>query len=433
MLLIIGGLIFTQYMRFNSLNEWLQWQQTLNPKEIDLGLERVSQVLTQLSLSADFFCPVISIAGTNGKGSTQAFIESILHHSAISVGCYSSPHLFNYNERIRINQQALPDEEICEAFERVDQARGQLPLTYFEFATLASLVLFKKHNVDVVVLEVGLGGRLDAVNIINADVSVITSIAIDHVQWLGHNLEQIAREKAGIMRRGKPSIISLFKPPKSLLEHAQKNQVPLIRLGQDYLYQGLAGGGWQLNGTNLHLAELAAPALKGGFQMQNAAAAIMAIEALKLQQNMHYSEGLKNVQLAGRYQQIKSSPKVIVDVAHNEQSAQMLAHFLNENPIEGKTFAIIAMLEDKAVCEVLQALDAEIDAWLSAGLSVTRGLDAINMAQAVRDIASDGKLSVCESVSNACEKVMTQMAQNDRVIIFGSFYTVAEASRYFTH
>ena len=269
-------------MRFNTLAEWLNWQESLNPKEIDLGLDRVSRVLESLKISTDFFCPVITVAGTNGKGSTVAFIESILHQAEMSVGCYTSPHLFAYNERIRVNKQCVSDEDLCAAFEIIDQARNDIPLTYFEFGTLASLVVFQKYNVDVAVLEVGLGGRLDAVNVINADVSVITSIGIDHVDWLGDNIEVIATEKAGIMRAHKTSVVSLFNPPSSLLNHAQSLDVPLQCLGRDYLYQRLANNTWQLKASDVDLSDLPEPSLQGGFQLQNAAAAIMAIKSLKL-------------------------------------------------------------------------------------------------------------------------------------------------------
>ncbi len=421
-------------MRFNLLADWLQWQQSLNPKEIDLGLGRVSSVLKKLNFSADFFCPVISIAGTNGKGSTVAFIESILHQSDISVGCYTSPHLFNYNERIRINQQPVSDEVLCEAFEVVDQARGDIALTYFEFGTLASLVVFKKFNIDIAVLEVGLGGRLDAVNVINADVSVITSIDIDHVDWLGDDIEVIAREKAGIMRPHKPCIVSIFCPPASLLDYARQNKVPLISLGKDYLFQGLSNNSWQLNTADLHLDNLPAPVLKGGFQLQNAAAAIMAIKLLGLRLDMgneNIGKGLLHARLAGRYEQICDQPPIIVDVAHNEQSARMLQDLLNENPVKGKTIAVVAMLADKAVSEVLAAVSPKIDHWVSGGLAVNRGLSSKNMAQAVRDVQSGVKLSPCETVTDACIKARTLAAANDRIIIFGSFYTVAEASEFF--
>jgi len=426
-------------MRFNTLAEWLNWQESLNPKEIDLGLDRVSRVLELLEIPTDFFCPVITVAGTNGKGSTVAFIESILNQANISVGCYTSPHLFAYNERIRVNKQCVSDEDLCEAFEIIDQARADVPLTYFEFGTLASLVVFQKYNVDVAVLEVGLGGRLDAVNAIDADVSVITSIGIDHIDWLGDNVEVIAREKAGIMRADKPSIISLIKPPASLLAHAEELNVPLQRLGQDYLYQRLASNTWQLKAAGVQLDDLPPPNLQGGFQLQNAAAAIMAIRSLKLLaadsservQEEDIKTGLQNALLSGRYQQLHDSPVVIVDVAHNEQSAMKLAELLSDQPAIGKTIAVIAMLADKAVNEVLAVAQPMVDTWISAGLSVPRGMSAKKMAEAVRGMGADVRLTACKSVTDACKQALAIATVNDRVIVFGSFYTVAEAITFF--
>ncbi|RDH84844.1 MAG: bifunctional tetrahydrofolate synthase/dihydrofolate synthase [endosymbiont of Galathealinum brachiosum] len=421
-------------MRYKKLQDWLNWQETLNPKEIDLGLDRVNAVLEKLSFSASFFCPVITVAGTNGKGSTVAFIESILHQSGIVVGTYTSPHLFKYNERIRINQQPVPDDELCEAFDVIDKVRGDIALTYFEFGTLASFVIFKKYNVDVAVLEVGLGGRLDAVNVIDADVSVISSIGIDHIDWLGDDIEVIAREKAGIMRPHNPAVVSIFNPPDSLMEYAKENNVKLIRPGMDYLYQGLSKANWQLKAADFQLSDLPVPALCGGFQLQNASAAIMAISLLDIEQKpeqLNIAKGLTEVRLAGRYQQIVDSPQVVVDVAHNEQSAQVLNDVLNDMPVTGKTIAVVAMLADKAVAEVLQAVLPEVDQWISAGLQVARGMSSKNMAQAVRDVQSDVKLSVCENVTDACVKARTLAAENDRIIVFGSFYTVSEATEYF--
>ena len=434
-------------MRFNSLDDWLNWQQSLNPKEIDLGLERVSAVLTKLDLSADFFCPVITVAGTNGKGSTVAFLESILYQSAISVGCYTSPHLFKYNERICINQQPVSDQVLCDAFEEIDQARGNISLTYFEYGTLAALLIFKKFNVEVAVLEVGLGGRLDAVNAINADVAVITSISIDHVDWLGDDVELIAVEKAGIMRAGKVAVLGFFKPQQSLLDYAQQLNAPLLRLGEDYLYQGVPsvrpdlhrGGCWQLKSDKLQLHDLPLPVLQGGFQMQNAAAAIMAIKSLLATEQKISRESiaaaLQQTKLNGRFQRINDSPQVVVDVAHNAASASVLSGLLSESPVSGKTIAIVAMLSDKAITEVLEAVNPEVDQWLSAGLSVSgrarRAMPSKNMAQAVRELRTDVKLSVCDTVSEACKKAVTLAKEGDRIIVFGSFYTVAEAIDFF--
>jgi len=425
---------FFDIVKFKTLTEWLTWQESLNPKEIDLGLDRVSQVLKNLNFSADFFCPVITVAGTNGKGSTVAFIESILKQSDLAVGSYTSPHLFNYNERIKINQQPVSDEVLCEAFDVIDQARGDVALTYFEFGTLAALVIFDKFQVDVAVLEVGLGGRLDAVNILNADVSVITSIDIDHVDWLGDDVEVIATEKAGVMRADKPSIVSIFKPPESLINYAKEHKVKLIVLGKDYLYQGVSSNCWQLKAQNLHLSDLPVPLLKGSFQLQNASAAIMAVSQLELMQktdSVYIASGLEKVSLAGRFQQISESPEVIVDVAHNEQSARMLSHTLSDNPVRGKTIAVIAMLADKAVDKVIEAIKLDIDHWLIGELSTSRAMSAKNLAQAVRATHTDVKLSVCETVTEACSTARTLAAENDRIVVFGSFYTVSEATAYF--
>ena len=427
-------------MRFKTLAEWLSWQESLNPKEIDLGLDRVSEVLSKLNFSSDFICPVITVAGTNGKGSTVAFLESIFHQAGVSVGCYTSPHLFAYNERIRVDTLSVSDETLCEAFEIIDQARGETPLTYFEFGTLASLVVFQMSGVEVVVLEVGLGGRLDAVNVINADVSVITSIGVDHVDWLGDDVEVIAKEKAGVMRPHKTSVISLFKPPASLLEHAAQLVTPLQRLGHDYIYQQLADDSWQLKTTEVSYDDLPLTALQGGFQLQNASAAIIAVQSLNLLGQdgvprvklQNIKQGLKQVRLAGRYQQLQSSPDVFVDVAHNEQSATMLQQLLSDNkPNAGKTIGVIGMLSDKAVNEVIGLLQTEIDVWFSAGLDVPRGMSAKNIAQAVRGVVSGDKLSACESVAIACAEAMKKASRNDRVVIFGSFYTVAEATNFF--
>ncbi len=428
-------------MRFNSLADWLDWQQSLNPRSIDLGLQRVAEVLQQLQLSADFPCPVITLAGTNGKGSTVALVESILSESGLKVGCYTSPHILTYNERIRLQQQPVSDALLCQAFEAIDQARGALPLTFFEFGTLAALLIFVQQQVDVAVLEVGLGGRLDAVNVIDADVAVITSIDIDHVEWLGADRESIAREKAGIMRAVRPAIIAFDDPPASLLQHADTLGATLIRKGIDYQFDRSADAGWQLQSTSIMLQQLPVPALQGEFQLQNAAAAILAIEALRDKAGQilegvtpqTIAQGLQRVQLAGRFQQLVQQPPVWVDVAHNRQSAEVLAQLLQQTaPASANTIAVVAMLADKAVDEVLQMMQPVVDCWCSAGLDVARGLAAKNMAQAVRELHAGVRLSACETVAEACAQALDQAAANDRIIVFGSFYTVAEATAFFT-
>ncbi len=421
-------------MRFSTLQDWLSWQEGLNPKHIDLGLDRVQQVLEKLNLSSHFNCPVITVAGTNGKGSSVAMLESILQAGKYAVGCYTSPHLLKYNERIRIRGCEIDDQSLCQAFDRVDQARGDIALTYFEFGTLAALVVFAEAELDVVVLEVGLGGRLDAVNVIDADVALVTSVDVDHTDWLGHDIESIAREKAGIFRTGRPAVYGGLKVPDSVLHTAEEKGTRLLVAGRDYLYQGITADTWQLSGSGIHYADLPVPALKGRFQLQNAAAVIVALSQLReyLPLDGHaISRGLEQVVLCGRYQTLQTSPQVIVDVAHNPQAAQALAELLMDIPVTGRTLAVVAMLADKAVAEVVIAMQAVVDEWFIAGLDVPRGLDAESMAKAVNASGADVKLSSQQNVTAACEQAMQQAQHDDRIIVFGSFYTVSEAVDFF--
>jgi len=420
-------------VKFETLQQWLNWQEGLNPKEIDLGLDRVEKVLHQLGMNSQFNCPVITLAGTNGKGSTAAFLQSILQAAGHQVGCYSSPHLFKYNERISINAKNIEDERLCEAFEIIDQARGDVPLTYFEFGTLAALVIFFQAKLDVVILEVGLGGRLDAVNVIDPDVSVITSIDLDHMDWLGDNIESIGREKAGIFRSGKPAVYGSLSMPDSVRQIAADKNVQLYAAGKDYLYQGLQNS-WQLTAAGIRFNDLPYPALKGSVQMQNAAAAIVALSCIKESIPVNesaISKGLQSASIAGRFQLIHSSPDVVVDVAHNPQAARALLATLEDNPVEGHTYAVIAMLADKAVDEVVKILLPQVDGWFSAGLDVPRGLDAEIMSKAVSEQVSGDKLFAHKHVTQACEAAMQKASAKDRIIVLGSFYTVAEAMEYF--
>jgi dihydrofolate synthase / folylpolyglutamate synthase len=421
-------------MKFQTLEQWLTWQESLNPKEIDLGLDRVEKVLHQLGLSSQFNCPVITLAGTNGKGSTSAFLQSMLQAAGYQVGCYTSPHLLKYNERISINSNSVEDADLCEAFERIDQVRGDLPLTYFEFGTLAALVIFAQAKLDAVILEVGLGGRLDAVNVIDPDVSVITSIGLDHMDWLGDDIESIGREKAGIFRNNKPAVYGSLSMPDSIKQIAVDKNVQLYAAGKDYLYQGLVEG-WRLTAAEIRFDHLPFPALKGFVQMQNAAAAIMALFCIKKSIAVNESaiiQGLKKVSITGRYQQVHSSPDVMLDVAHNPQAARALVETLQDNPVEGLTYVVIAMLADKAVDEVVEILQPQVDGWFTAGLDVSRGLDAQLMSKAVSEQVSGDKLFAHKDVIQACEAVMQKATAKDRVIVMGSFYPVADALEYFS-
>jgi dihydrofolate synthase/folylpolyglutamate synthase len=420
-------------MRFNSLDEWLSWQESLNPREIDLGLERVSRVLRRAGHSNHFDCPLITVAGTNGKGSVVAYIESIALAGGYRTCTYTSPHLLRYNERIRINGNEIDDESLCTAFERIDQARGEEQLTYFEFGTLAAIDLFIAAKPDLVIMEIGLGGRLDAVNIMQPGVAVITTVAIDHTDWLGTDRDSIGLEKAGILRAGRPAVCGDFDPPRSITDHAAQSGVDLKLIGKDFRIEP-RGETWTLYANGNSVDALPLPALKGEFQLANAATAIMALISLPdfTTDADAMRQGMRDVRLPGRFQIIRQQPTVIVDVAHNLQAAESLVSQLRAHDCSGRTCAIVAMLADKPVADVIEKLSGEIDCWYTAGLeSVPRGLSAEHMQEAVERLTSDVKLSTASTVSSACRQALAAAADNDRIIIFGSFYTVAEAMQFF--
>ena len=420
-------------MRFNSLDEWLSWQESLNPEEIDLGLERVSRVLHRTGHASHFACPLITVAGTNGKGSVVAYLEAIALAGGYATCSYTSPHLLRYNERIRINGSDIDDESLCAAFERIDQARAGVQLTYFEFGTLAAIDCFMAAKPDLVIMEIGLGGRLDAVNIMQPSVAVITTIAIDHTDWLGTDRETIGLEKAGIFRAGCPAVCGDFKPPRSLLEHAEKSGVDLKLIGNDFRVVR-QGETWALHVNSNSVDGLPLPALAGEFQLANAATAIMALKSLHdLTTGVEaIKRGLLDVRLPGRFQVVRQLPVVILDVAHNRQAAESLVAQLRAQDCTGSTCAVVAMLADKPVADVVEAVSGEIDCWYTAGLeSVPRGLSATQMAAAVERLGSDVKLCAASTVARACAQALAAAAGADRIIVFGSFYTVAEAMRYF--
>ena len=486
-------------MRFENLDDWLSWQENLNPKEIDLGLDRVSRVLEQAGLSSSFNCPLITVAGTNGKGSVVAMLEAMAISAGLKVCSYTSPHLFRYNERIKINAQPVNDDKLCEAFECIDQARGSSQLTYFEFGTLAAIELFFKQQPDLVILEVGLGGRLDAVNIMDSDVSVLTSVAIDHVDWLGDDRESIGYEKAGVFRRGKTVICGELDVPDSVVRQAEKLQCEFIQAGRDYDVDiNHSDASWNLKSCYADLSALAKPSLAGDFQYLNAATAILALQAMYMSMDGRYKDNaslhgcnllgqrrsgcrgavveeqrsgvpnllpdkqsvkpfravitraLKQIKLSGRFQKIHTKPTVYVDVAHNLQAAQALASQLKftsveHNSAEPRTWAIVAMLSDKDIKGVIESVSAEIDNWCFAGLENTsRGLSVHALVENLPDIfiKATNQKNQCKiltdkvlsagSVAQACALVLSKANNNDRIIIFGSFYTVAEAMQFFS-
>lgn len=419
-------------MRFASLPEWLKWQENLHFTEVDPGLERVGQVWLQLKNTDKLPFTVITVAGTNGKGSSVAMLESIIRSAGYRTGTYTSPHLLRYNERICINGEPCNDDEICQSFGRIDDVRNDISLTYFEFATLAAIDIFSQHNLDVVILEVGMGGRLDAVNLFDADIALITPISLDHTVWLGNDREKIAAEKAGIIRENQLVVCSEPSPAQSILNYAQALNVSCCIAEKDFFVEQKVDT-WAWHNNDDHWQALPFPALIGSYQLQNAAAVLQIIsflnqsdltidiEAIKI--------GLQDVELAGRFQVIAGDVERIFDVTHNHQGACNLAKLLTERKTNGRTFAILAMLKDKDVSSVIEPLKNVIDHWYVAGLDGSRGMNGEDLAANVQAIVGKKNVSKYTSVEQAYEQVMAQTESDDRVLIFGSFHTVEAVMR----
>jgi len=413
-------------MRFHTLDEWLTWLESGQSARIELGLGRVAHVLQRMEQHA-FDCPIITVAGTNGKGSCVALLEAILGAAGYRVGAYTSPHLLKYNERVRVGGVAVTDEALCEAFARVDAARGDHELTYFEFGTLAAIALFARTAPDVVILEVGLGGRLDACNVLDADVALVTRIGLDHQDWLGEDRESIAIEKAGIFQAGRPAVCGDPEPPASVEAEARRIGATLSQSGDHFRFSLEPDGWWWWSDTQTY-ASLPLPKLQGAHQVANAAAVLMALELLS--EDLPVAEGairkgLMETALPGRFQVIADEPELILDVAHNPQAATALAEQLRSRPCAGQTHAILGMLDDKDIEGFVAELDAFVDHWYLAGLSVPRGLSAVSLAQRLRE-AGYRSLSESKGVVDAFECLKRRAAPQDRILVCGSFYTVAE-------
>lgn len=417
-------------MASKSLHEWLSYQETLHPENIELGLERVHSVWRKLCES-DFSCPLILVAGTNGKGSTVAYLESIYSSAGYSTACYSSPHIKQYNERVRIAGQMVSDQQLIEAFEAVEKARNNIQLTYFEFGTLAALSIFMQCNPDVIILEVGLGGRLDAVNIVPADISIITSITLDHTEWLGDSVDKIAVEKAGIARNSKPLIIGQLQVPPGLIDKATDIGADLYRSGHEFSHsQGAESWRWWMGESCYD--PLPFPTMLGNHQLENCAAALCAIELLAETLPVsikHIHSGLSSIQLAGRYECVADRPSIILDVAHNVAAAAALAKTLEQHPVAGKTHAIFAMQSNRELEPFLQSLIRQVDRWYLCELENGLGHSPEQMRQSIGDIDSAAKIVECCSVTQALEIAAQDTQPDGRIIITGSFYTVAEARK----
>ncbi|MDD4979283.1 MAG: bifunctional tetrahydrofolate synthase/dihydrofolate synthase [Gallionella sp.] len=407
-----------------NLAEWLTHLESLHPKTIALGLERVAEVKHRLALDPDF--PVIVVGGTNGKGSVCAMLESILYAAGYKVGCYTSPHILRYNERVRIAKQQVSDAELCASFEQIEHARGDIALTYFEFGTLAAMQSFIAHNVEVAILEVGLGGRLDAVNVFDSDCAVVTNVDIDHTDYLGDTREQIAYEKAGIFRAGKVGICSDANIPQPLLDHAQAIGTELWRIGADFGCTPHQGQ-WDYRSKVGARNALPHPALRGAFQLNNASVVLAVLDVMQDRVPVSMAavrRGLTEVELTARFQFVPGKPQLILDVAHNPHAARTLAqNFANLPP--AKTYAIFAMLKDKDMAGVVRLLDPHIDVWLIAAIDAPRGASTSELAQVLQDASVRGEVVCLEDVPAAVRFAYNAAGENDRIAAFGSFYTVA--------
>ncbi len=415
-------------MRFSTVAEWLKWQETLNPKTIDLGLDRVRAVVERMSLSGSPF-PILTVGGTNGKGSTVAMLETILRRAAYRVGAYTSPHLVRYNERVRIDGTDVSDADLCTAFQRVDDARGDVPLTYFEFGTVAAMDLFMRANLDVAVLEVGLGGRLDAVNVWDADVAVITTVALDHTEWLGANREDIAFEKAGILRSGRPAVFGERDVPRRLREHAANIGATLYAFGSDYSC-ALENSAWRWNGPARTRYALPIPALRGAHQLQNASAALMALELMQSRLPVTAAavrDGLAQVYVPGRFEVKPGAVTQIFDVAHNPQGAQAFAATLKSQPCGGRTIAVFGMLADKDIVGTLQPLAGMVDCWFIGAVDSPRAASTALLERALKQVDGATPVVAVEQLRDAYRRALREARDGDRVVIFGSFYSVAGA------
>lgn len=410
---------------------WLAYLEQLHPKAIELGLERVNLVKQRLGLAPDF--PVVIVGGTNGKGSTCAMLERMFDAAGYKVGCYTSPHLLRYNERVRVQCRDISNANLCLAFAAVEQARQDTPLTYFEFGTLAAVWHFAKQNVQIAILEVGLGGRLDAVNAFDPACAIVTSVDIDHVDFLGNSRDSIGFEKAGIFRTGIPALCGDVAPPPTLTQHALTIGAGLKRIGHDFAFEHQPHQTlWHFWSGNLRLENLPLPALCGDFQLANAACALAAIQALAGQFSVSIDDvrnSLLTVALQGRFQDFPGTPHVVLDVAHNPHAARGLAENLRDTRPSGKTVAVFAMLSDKDIAGVIRAVAAEIDTWYVAGIAQSRGLDHEKLKYIVHKTLPDACVVSASTVEQAFLQACQSVSENDRIAAFGSFYTVADVLR----
>ena len=412
-------------MRFNDLASWLRWKESLHPNAIDLGLARVKQVLERLAWSRPSY-PIVTIGGTKGKGSTVALLERVWSAAGYRVGAFTSPHLRRYNERIRIGEREIADESLVTAFERIDEARGDVSLTFFEFNTLAALLTFETAGLDIMLLEVGMGGRLDAVNIVDSDIAVVTSIALDHCEWLGYDVESIGREKAGIYRADRPALFGSPNPPVSVVQTAKEIRARFLQLGKDFDYV-LHEGQWDWRMQDKSVLALPLPNLFGATQVSNAATSLAVVECLSARlpvTRAAIEDGLRTLSLPGRFQVLDlRERRWILDVAHNPASARTLAENLRALPSTGRTVAICGILGDKDIEAIASELAAIVDEWIVVPLPSPRALPVMESAQR---LVGGGARTITNSstIEAAAAQALNLTTSEDRIAVFGSFLTV---------
>ena len=426
-----------------TLGEWLTLQESAHPKSIDMELTRVTRVARALALDAPAF-PVITVAGTNGKGSIVAHLEALLGALGASTGMFTSPHLLRYHERIRVNGGEVGDAELIAAFERIEAARGATTLTFFEYNTLAALLVFVQRRVDVGLLEVGLGGRLDATNLVAADVAVLASVGFDHRDWLGDTLELIGAEKAGIFRAQRPAVLGTADMPPSVFATIAALGAHALIAQRDFSWR-LRAGGWDYDGLRVSLRGLPPSALAGSIQYRNAATAIAAVEALDCGAGSRAAardlarglaplaertvgQALRAVRLAGRFQVVPGEVEWILDIAHNAPAAEVLAMQLRERPTPregGRSFAVMGVLADKDAGAIAPSLAGVIDHWIVCTLPGARGRSAAQLAQCLG--RAPREMTLAESVAAGCERAREAAQPGDRVVVFGSVHTVGPA------
>ena len=412
-------------MRFDDLASWLRWQESLHPNAIDLGLARVVEVLERLGWTRPHY-PIVTIGGTKGKGSTVALLERILSSAGYRVGAFTSPHLRRYNERIRIAEREISDASLLAAFARIDAARDDVSLTFFEFNTLAALLVFETAGLDVMLLEVGMGGRLDAVNVVDADVSVVTSVALNHCEWLGNDVESIGREKAGIYRAHRPALFGSRNPPASVVQTALDLHANFLRLDRDFGY-AIHEETWDWFMQGKKWANLPRPWLFGATQVSNAATSLTVLECLSERlpvSRAAIEQGLSSVDLPGRFQSLTRAGRLwILDVAHNAASARTLAENLRALASSGRTLAICGILGDKDIEAIAQEMAAFVHQWIVVPLPSPRALPTDELAKRL-SAGGARDVTVAPSIESAAAQAQTSATTQDRIVVFGSFLTV---------